>query len=74
VLDSGGGGEVWITPRYWRINVPGLRSFVAKSPLWPHAGWDGVVIGVIFTSGQSPKGVVAGISGDSFGRVCRAVL
>jgi len=51
-------GEGWISPKYCKINVPGLRSLAAKSPHWPAAGWDGVVIGVILTSRQGPLGVL----------------
>jgi len=60
-----------ISPRYCRINVPGFRSFAAKSPDCPLAGWEGVVIGVILTRGQGPFGVLAGMERVSFGRFRR---
>jgi hypothetical protein len=50
---------------------PGLRSLQAKSPYWPCAGWEGDVMGVIFTSGQGPLGVLGGMSWVSLGRVRR---
>ena len=48
-------------PRYWRMNWPGLRSLAAKSPFWPHAGWEGVVMGAILTRGLEPLGVEGGM-------------
>lgn len=56
-----GGVEAWISPMYCRINVPGFRSLVAKSPDCPSAGWVGAVMGVIFTSEEEPVGMVAGM-------------
>jgi hypothetical protein len=62
-----GGKETWISPRYCRINVPGFRSFAAKSPCCPFAGWEGVSIEVILTSGEGPKGVSDGMHMASLG-------
>lgn len=62
-----------ISPRYCKIKVPGLRSFEAKSPDCPLAGWAGEVMGVILPRLQGPLGVLAGFSGMSRGRVRRAV-
>lgn len=55
-------GEAWISPMYCRMNVPGFRSLVAKSPLCPFAGWEEVVMGVILTTGLGPLGVFGGRS------------
>ena len=66
-------GEAWISPRYWRMNVPGLRSLAAKSPRWPAAGWEGEVIGVILTSWQGPLGVLDGMLRESLSGVLRDV-
>lgn len=66
-----GGREMWISPRYCRMNVPGFRSLAAKSPCCPFAGWEGVSIGVILTSGQGPRGVSDGMDMASFGRARR---
>lgn len=62
--------EVWISPRYCKMNVPGFRSLVAKSPDWPYAGWVGVVMGVIFTIEEGPVGMFAGVEMASVGFVC----
>lgn len=51
------------------MKAPGLRSLVVKSPLWPFAGWDGALIGVIFTRVQGPLGVSWGMVMASSGRV-----
>ena len=56
-----GKGEAWISPMYWRMNVPGFRSLVAKSPDCPFAGWEGVLMGVIFTSEEGPVGMFSGM-------------
>ena len=53
------------------MKVPGFKSFAAKSPDWPFAGWERVTIGVILTREQGPFGVLAGIEMTSFGRVRR---
>lgn len=55
------------------MNEPGGRSFAAKSPLWPFAGWAGLVMGMIFTCGHGPSAVVAGMFTASIGRVRRAL-
>lgn len=57
--------EACSSPRYWRMNVPGLRSLAAKSPLWPDAGWEGEVMGVILTGVHGPLDVFGGIGGVS---------
>lgn len=67
-----GRGEAWISPMYWRMKVPGLRSLVAKSPDWPFAGCEGLFIGVIFAREHGPLGVFGGMSRVSGGFARRA--
>ena len=55
------------------MNVPGFRSFVAKRPDCPQAGWEGEVMGVILTRGEGPLGVFGGIVRDSGERVRRVL-
>lgn len=56
------------------MNCPGLRSLAAKSPLCPHAGCVGVVMGVILTRGLGPLGVLGGgMRAESLGGVLRLV-
>jgi hypothetical protein len=66
-------GEAWISPRYCKINAPGLRSLAAKSPHWPAAGCDGEDIGVILASWQGPLGVLDGMLKESLVPVLREV-
>lgn len=66
-----GGREMWISPRYCRMKVPGFRSFAAKSPCCPFAGCEGVAIEAILTSGEGPMGVLDGMDMASFGRARR---
>lgn len=42
------------------MKVPGLRSLAANKPACPFAGWEGVDMGVIFTSGHGPFGLFGG--------------
>jgi hypothetical protein len=56
------GGGAWISPRYWRMNFPGLRSLDAKRPDCPYAGCAGEVMVVILTRGHGPFGVLWGVS------------
>lgn len=57
--------EACSSPRYWSMNVPGLRSLAAKSPDWPAAGWEGEFMGVILTRVHGPLGIFGGIGGES---------
>ena len=66
-LDAGD-SEMWISPKYCSMKVPALRSFAAKSPFCPFAGWEGVVIGVILTRGDGPLGLLGGMDMASLGR------
>lgn len=70
-----GGEGPWIWPIYSRISTPGLRSRVAKRPLWPLAGWVGVVMGVILTLEEGPGGVggAVGVSEERVRSVARWV-
>lgn len=57
---------------YCRMNVPGLRSRVAKSPAWPAAGCvDPGGRGTILTRELGPLGVFGGMSSASMVRVWR---
>ena len=56
------------------MNVPGLRSFAAKSPLWPTAGCEDETMVVILTKEQGPLVLFGGICNASFGRVWRVIL
>lgn len=54
------------------MKVPGLRSLVAKRPFWPCAGWEGVVMGVIFTGALGPLDRLDGMHLESLVGMRRA--
>jgi len=55
------------------MKVPGFRSFVAKRPDCPQAGWEGDMMGVILTRAEGPLGVFCGMVRESGERVRRVV-